>query len=82
MTVSALLPPVEPGAFARLLDAERAGAVELSERVRGKALKASAADPMGRMMTWLLAVRGAGPWVRTARARHGATTTALPAPGR
>jgi MOSC domain-containing protein YiiM len=40
VTVAALLPPVEPGAFARLLEAERAGAVELSERVRGKALKA------------------------------------------
>jgi MOSC domain-containing protein YiiM len=40
VTVSALLPPVEPGAFARLLEAERAGAVELSERVRGTALKA------------------------------------------
>ena len=40
VTVAALLPPVEPGAFARLLDAERSGAVELSERLRNKALKA------------------------------------------
>lgn len=40
VTVAALLPPVEPGAFERLLDAERAGLVELSERVRRKALKA------------------------------------------
>ena len=40
VTVGALLPPVEPGSFERLLGAERAGAVELSERLRGKALKA------------------------------------------
>jgi MOSC domain-containing protein YiiM len=40
VTVAALLPPVEPGAFARLLVAERAGTVELTERVRRKALKA------------------------------------------
>lgn len=40
VTVASLLPPVEPGAFARLLDAERSGAVELSERLRNKALKA------------------------------------------
>lgn len=40
VTVSALLPPVEPGAFERLLAAERAGAVELSDRLREKALKA------------------------------------------
>ncbi len=40
VTVAALLPPVEPGAFERLLAAERAGTVELTERVRGKALKA------------------------------------------
>jgi MOSC domain-containing protein YiiM len=40
VTVAALLPPVEPGAFERLLDAERAGAVELSDRLRRKALKA------------------------------------------
>ncbi len=40
VTVAALLPPVEPGSFERLLEAERAGAVELSERLRRKALKA------------------------------------------
>jgi MOSC domain-containing protein YiiM len=40
VTVAALLPPVEAGAFERLLDAERVGAVELSDRLRGKALKA------------------------------------------
>jgi MOSC domain-containing protein YiiM len=40
VTVAALLPPVEPGAFQRLLDAERAGAVELSGRLRRKAVTA------------------------------------------
>jgi hypothetical protein len=40
VTVAALLPPVEPGAFQRLLDAERAGAVQLSERLRRKAVTA------------------------------------------
>jgi MOSC domain-containing protein YiiM len=40
VTVADLLPPVRPGAFERLLDAERAGAVELSERVRRRAVKA------------------------------------------
>ena len=33
------MPPVESGAFARLLDAERAGAVALSDRLRTAALK-------------------------------------------
>lgn len=42
VTIAALLPPVEPGAFARLLDAERAGVVELSARVRRKAMLAAA----------------------------------------
>jgi MOSC domain-containing protein YiiM len=41
VTVAALLPPVEPGAFQRLLDAERSGAVELSERLRRKAVAAT-----------------------------------------
>jgi len=40
VTVAALLPPVEPGAFERLLAAERAGTVELTGRVRRRALKA------------------------------------------
>jgi MOSC domain-containing protein YiiM len=40
VTVAALLPPVEPGAFRRLLDAERAGAVQLSDRLRRKAVTA------------------------------------------
>jgi MOSC domain-containing protein YiiM len=40
VTVADLLPPVEPGAFERLLGAERSGSVELSERLRSKALKA------------------------------------------
>ncbi|MCU0263561.1 MAG: MOSC domain-containing protein [Candidatus Nanopelagicales bacterium] len=39
VTVADVLPPVEPRAFARLLDAERAGAVVLSDRLRRKALK-------------------------------------------
>ena len=42
VTVADVLPPVEPGAFARLLDAERAGAVDLSERMRRAAVKFTA----------------------------------------
>jgi MOSC domain-containing protein YiiM len=41
VTVADLLPPVEPGSFARLLAAEGSGAVELSDRLRNKALKAA-----------------------------------------
>lgn len=40
VSVADLLPPVAPGAFGRLLDAERVGAVELSARVRHKAMQA------------------------------------------
>lgn len=40
VTVAELLPPVEPGAFERLLVAEGAGAVELSDRLRQKANRA------------------------------------------
>ena len=40
VTVADLLPPVEPGSFTRLLAAEDSGAVELSDRLRSKALKA------------------------------------------
>jgi MOSC domain-containing protein YiiM len=40
VTVADLLPPVEPGSFARLLASEDAGFVELSPRLRNKALKA------------------------------------------
>ncbi len=41
VTVADLLPPVEPGSFEGLLAAERTGAVDLSERLRTKALKAA-----------------------------------------
>ncbi len=40
VTIADLLPPVEPGAYSRLLDAEQAGSVELSARVRRKAVQA------------------------------------------
>ena len=39
VSVAAVMPPVESGAFARLLAAERAGAVALSDRLRTAALK-------------------------------------------
>jgi MOSC domain-containing protein YiiM len=40
VTVADLLPPVEPGAYARLLDAERTGGVQLSDRLRRRAVRA------------------------------------------
>ena len=39
VSVAAVMPPVESGAFARLLDAERAGTVALSDRLRTAARK-------------------------------------------
>ena len=39
VTVADVLPPVEAGAFAGLLEAERSGAVALSDRLRRKAVK-------------------------------------------
>lgn len=41
VTVAEVLPPAVPGSLARLLDAERMGAVALSDRVRRKALKSA-----------------------------------------
>jgi MOSC domain-containing protein YiiM len=42
VTVADLLPPVEPGAYERLLVAERDHAVELGDRLRSRALRAAA----------------------------------------
>ncbi|HYN57202.1 MAG TPA: MOSC domain-containing protein [Motilibacterales bacterium] len=42
VAVADVLPPVEPGTFERLLDAERTGAVVLSERLRRKAVQSVA----------------------------------------
>lgn len=39
VTVAEVLPPAVPGSLSRLLDAERVGAVALTDRVRRKALK-------------------------------------------